>query len=117
MTAADTFAKLNNSELHYTHIDQLLDDRSGVECFRQFLHSYDQLGLVKLELWLTLRGYQREYERRQSDMGHVDFVKWNARCARALANKYWSTQSEEVNYFRLFVSFLYFKLRIPLFAN
>jgi len=87
--------RLHMNELHYTHIDQLLDDRSGVECFRQFLHSYDQLGLVKLELWLTLRGYQREYERRQSDMAPVDFVKWNARCARALANKYWSTQSDE----------------------
>ena len=88
--------------MHYAHIDQLLDDRQGVECFRQFLHSYDQSGLFKLELWLTLRGYQREYERRQAEMAHADFVKWNTRCGKALANKYWSSLSEEV----IFMSFL-----------
>jgi len=87
--------RLHLNELHYAHIDQLLDDRQGVECFRQFLHSYDQSGLFKLELWLTLRGYQREYERRQAEMTHADFVKWNTRCGKALANKYWSSLSEE----------------------
>ena len=85
----------------YTELEDLLRDRNGIETFRSFLTQNDTSGLHLLELWLTLKGYQKEYEKRKGshDLGHmtlVNFNKWNGRCGRALVEKYFSKFESEI---------------------
>ena len=74
----------------------MLRDRNGIETFRFFLAQNDTPGLHLLELWLTLKGYQKEYEKRKGSHDLVNFNKWNGRCGRALVEKYFSKFESEI---------------------
>ena len=74
----------------------MLRDRNGIETFRSFLTQNDTPGLHLLELWLTLKGYQKEYEKRKGSHDLVNFNKWNGRCGRALVEKYFSKFESEI---------------------
>ena len=58
----------------YTELEDLLRDRNGIETFRSFLTQNDTPGLHLLELWLTLKGYQKEYEKRKGSHDLVNFI-------------------------------------------
>lgn len=71
----------------------LIEDRDEIESFQGYLKVFDPVGLQFLQLWLTLRGYEKEYHRRLAELDqpnrHItDFIKWNIKCAKALIDKY-----------------------------
>jgi len=74
----------------------LIEDRDEIESFQAYLKVFDPIGLQFLQLWLTLRGYEKEYHRRRGELGSGQvaenglsiFIKWNIKCAKALIDKY-----------------------------
>lgn len=68
----------------------LIEDRDEIELFRSYLTVFDPEGLQFLQLWLTLRGYEKEYAGRRANSAKSDFIKWNIKCAKALIDKYFN---------------------------
>jgi hypothetical protein len=71
----------------------LIEDRDEITKFQDYLKEFDPNGLLFLQLWLTLRGYEKEYDRLLSNLDDANrpktnFIKWNIKCAKALIQKY-----------------------------
>ena len=76
-------------------IDSVLSCRDEAESFRGFLQTSHPCGLRTFQIWLTLNGYIKEYNRYRLlyDSQLENFVRWNLKCAKALIEKFFN-QSE-----------------------
>ena len=73
-----------------------MSTRDGAESFRSFLHVSFPAGLETFQIWLTLNGYIKEYNRYRLlyDSQLPNFIRWNVKCAKALIEKFFKTQKD-----------------------
>ena len=72
------------------NLEESLSCRERVESFRAFLRINSQHGLKTFQMWLTLNGYVKEYNRYRLlyDSQLDNFIRWNLKCAKALVEKF-----------------------------
>lgn len=72
------------------NFESVLSSRDGAEAFRSFLQVSLPHGLTTFQIWLTLNGYIKEYNRYRLlyDSQLDNFIRWNVKCAKALIEKF-----------------------------
>ena len=82
-----SWKSISNRKMSLT---SFISSRDEVDGFRDYLRQYSPEGLVDFQIWLTANGYLKEFARYRvlHDNDLENFVKWNAKCAKAMIDRF-----------------------------